>query len=171
MYWHINVLLLFFSSSNYYPNQFKVWNSPKHPYIIHVIKWWLFCKPIDCSPPGFSVHGISQAWILEWVAISSSKESSWPRDGTHISWQVILYHWATWGALQSLYPGGIRSAFSAFCLCPMRCDWANAIFLGWEDGLQPPVGSSACVCWASHLPKALIKIVVDSLAFFSSNVG
>ena len=31
----------------------------------------IFCKPMDCSPPGFSVHGISQARILELVVISS----------------------------------------------------------------------------------------------------
>ena len=37
------------------------------------------CDPLDCSPPGSSVHGILQAGILEWVAISSSRESSWPR--------------------------------------------------------------------------------------------
>ena len=47
---------------------------------------WIFCNPMDCSPPD-SVHGISQARILEWVAISS-RGSSWPRDQTHISaWQ------------------------------------------------------------------------------------
>ena len=40
---------------------------------------------MDCSPPGFSVHGISQGRILEWVAISFSKDSSWPRDRTCIS--------------------------------------------------------------------------------------
>ena len=39
---------------------------------------------MDCSPPGFSVHEISQARILEWVAISFSRGSSWPRDQTHI---------------------------------------------------------------------------------------
>ena len=39
-----------------------------------------------CSPPGSSVHGIFQARILEWVAISYSRGSSWPRDWTHISW-------------------------------------------------------------------------------------
>ena len=38
------------------------------------------CIPMDCSPPGSSVHGISQARILEWVAISSSRGSSQPRD-------------------------------------------------------------------------------------------
>ena len=37
-------------------------------------------RPMGCSPPGSSVHGISQARILEWVAMSSSKGSSWPRD-------------------------------------------------------------------------------------------
>ena len=38
------------------------------------------CYPTDCSPPGSYVHGISQARILEWVAISYSKGSSQPRD-------------------------------------------------------------------------------------------
>ena len=40
---------------------------------------------MDHSPPGSSVHGISQARVLEWVAISFSRGSSWPRDQTHIS--------------------------------------------------------------------------------------
>ena len=43
------------------------------------------CDPKDSSPPCFSVHGIFQPRILEWVAISLSKRSSWPRDWTHIS--------------------------------------------------------------------------------------
>ena len=34
------------------------------------------CNPMDCSPPGSSVHGISQARILEWVSISFSRGSS-----------------------------------------------------------------------------------------------
>ena len=55
------------------------------------------CDPMDHSPPGSSVHGISQARILEWVAISSSRGSSWPRDWTQVSGigRQILYHWAT----------------------------------------------------------------------------
>ena len=40
------------------------------------------CDPMDCSPLGCSVHGIFQARILEWVAISSSRGSSQPRDRT-----------------------------------------------------------------------------------------
>ena len=40
-------------------------------------RFWLFCDPMDCNPPVSSVHGISQARILEWVAISFSRQSSW----------------------------------------------------------------------------------------------
>ena len=45
----------------------------------------LFCDPTDYSPPGSSVHGISQAGVLNQVVISFSRESSQPRDGIHIS--------------------------------------------------------------------------------------
>ena len=44
------------------------------------------CDPMDCSPPGSSVHGILQAGILEWVAIPLSWVSSRPRDRTHVSY-------------------------------------------------------------------------------------
>ena len=44
------------------------------------------CSSMDCSPPGSSAHGIFQARILEWVAISFSRESSQPRDQTRISY-------------------------------------------------------------------------------------
>ena len=53
--------------------------------------------PMDCSPPGPSVHGISLARTLDWVALLSSWGPSRPRDRSHVScidgW--ILYHWAT----------------------------------------------------------------------------
>ena len=56
-----------------------------------------FRDPMDCSLPGSSVHGILQVRILEWVAISFSRGSSWLKDGTCTScfgsW--ILYHPAT----------------------------------------------------------------------------
>ena len=44
-----------------------------------------FCDPMDCSLPGSSVHGIFQARVLEWVAISFSRGSSQPRDQTQVS--------------------------------------------------------------------------------------
>ena len=43
------------------------------------------CDPMDCNSPGFSIHGILQARILERVAMPSSRGSSWLRDQTHIS--------------------------------------------------------------------------------------
>ena len=43
------------------------------------------CNPMDCRPPGSSVHGIFQARILDWAAISFSRGPSWPRNQTHVS--------------------------------------------------------------------------------------
>ena len=43
------------------------------------------CDPMNCSPPGSSLHGISQARILEWVATSFSRGSSRPRDRNRVS--------------------------------------------------------------------------------------
>ena len=58
------------------------------------------CDPMNCSPPGSSVHGIFQARIVGWVAISYSKGSSQPRDQTNVSCisctgRQILQHSAT----------------------------------------------------------------------------
>ena len=52
------------------------------------------CDPVDCSLPGSLVHGILQARILQWVAISFSRGSSWPRDRTWVSHFVgrCFYH-------------------------------------------------------------------------------
>ena len=52
------------------------------------------CDPTDCGLPGFSVYGIFQVRVLEWVAISFSRGSSRPGDQTHISsiGRRILYH-------------------------------------------------------------------------------
>ena len=57
------------------------------------------CDPMDCSPPGSSVRGISQVRTLEWIAISFCRGSSQPRDQTLTSCisKRILYHWATIG--------------------------------------------------------------------------
>ena len=65
------------------------------------------CDPMDCSSPGSFVHGILQARILEWVAISFSRGSSPPRDRTHVSCiprtaKQILYHCATWEASRNV---------------------------------------------------------------------
>ena len=58
---------------------------------------------MDCSPPGSSLHGLFQARILEWVAISYSRGSFRTRDQTQVSCvscigRQILYHCTTWKA-------------------------------------------------------------------------
>ena len=54
-------------------------------FLCSVAQWCLtLCDPLDCSLPSISVHGIFQARILEWVAISKSRGSSQPRDQTLI---------------------------------------------------------------------------------------
>ena len=56
------------------------YNNMGHAYMLSHV-----CDPLDCCPPGSSVHGISQARILEWFAIPFSRGSSQPRAGTHVS--------------------------------------------------------------------------------------
>ena len=81
---------------------------------------------MDCSPPGFSVHGISYGKILEWAAISFSKEifldQGWNPNLLHWSW--ILYSWATRKA-HSKYCCSIAQSYLALC-GPM--DWSTPGF-------------------------------------------
>ena len=61
-----------------------------------------FCDPVDYSSPCSSVHTFLQARILEWAAVPSSRGSSRPKDGTHVSW--CLLHWHA-GSLPLAPPG------------------------------------------------------------------
>ena len=89
------------------------------------------CDPMDCSPPGSSVHGIFQARILKWVVISFSRRSSQPRDQTRISyigWQ-ILSPWATWEPTFRLLTfsatGKAAFCFASPCSVIVPCCWIN----------------------------------------------
>ena len=53
----------------------------------------IMCDPMDCSPPGSSVHVILHARILEWVTVPSSRGSSWPRNLTHLSSNSCIGRW------------------------------------------------------------------------------
>ena len=87
--------------------------------------------PVDYSPPGSSVHGISQARILEWVSMSFIRRSSQPRDRTHVSCigRWILYHWVTWEVqlhcgFYTLYNPviyGFRQLYNDMCLLLLWC--------------------------------------------------
>ena len=90
----------------------------------------ILCNPLDCSPPGSSVHGILQSRILEWVVISFSRGSFPARDQTHVSYisctgRWILYHWATGEA-----PANCR------CCCYFKMLLRLEIVTYLEDRLQ-----------------------------------
>ena len=86
------------------------------------------CDPMDCSPPGFSVLGISYAKILEWVVISFSRGISWARDQMYVSCidRQILYHWATGEAqkgsvaLTEFSKGSIIFRITLVCPLPLH---------------------------------------------------
>ena len=61
------------------------------------------CNPVEYSLPCSFVHGILQARILEWVAISFSRESSWPRDWTQVSC-IAGRHFNLWATREAPNP-------------------------------------------------------------------
>ena len=92
------------------------------------------CNPVDCSPPGSSVHGILQARTLEWVATPSSRGSSQPRDQTRASYSsCIAGGFFTREPLGEAREGPYRNAIVCLRLFPqvhlhMRApvqDWKN----------------------------------------------
>ena len=80
-----SLLDLSFSSSTskstlIYELCFVIWFVPLCSSVyMHAQSCLTLCDPMDCSPPGFTVHEIFQARILEWVVIFFSRGSSWPR--------------------------------------------------------------------------------------------
>ena len=78
------------------------------------------CNPMDYSLPGSSGHGIFQARVLEWVAISFSRGSSWPRDRTRVSF-IAGRRFAIWATREA--PKGIwKERPLAVPLLPQCCD-------------------------------------------------
>ena len=81
------------------------------------------CNPMDCSPLSSSVHGIFQAWILEWVTISFSRGSSRPRDRTQVS-SIVGRRFTVWATREALWiqPGIFRERQQqlTFTQCPFE---------------------------------------------------
>ena len=63
------------------------------------------CYPMDCSLPGSSIHGIFQARILEWGAISFSRRSSWTKNWIQV-FHIVGRCFTVWATreVQPLYP-------------------------------------------------------------------
>ena len=94
------------------------------------------CNSMDCSLPGSSICGIFQARILEWVAISSSRGSSWPRNQIRVFCvsrigRQSLYHCTTWEAPYMAY-SQIYAKFRAHCKHPHE----HSAAMGHTSGCQ-----------------------------------
>ena len=76
----------------------------------------LFATPMDCNLPSSSVHEILQARILEWVAISFSRGSSWPRDRTCISC-ISGGFFTDWATGEDFMVNISVSVYVCMCVC------------------------------------------------------
>ena len=99
------------------------------------------CDPMDSSPPGSFVHGIFQARIVEWIAISYSRGSSWPKGWTCISYifcigKQIVYHCST------------REAQIPF----IYCRWKISFFINTPNNMYETADSF----WGPLLPFPLL---------------
>ena len=84
-----NISVIFLCLADWMFEKLKSWDSTLLDRGVRVCEFiqscLTLCDPMDCSPPGSSVHSILQARILEWVVMPSSRGSSRPRDWTHVS--------------------------------------------------------------------------------------
>ena len=115
------------------------------------------CNPMDCSPPGSSVHGIAQERIVEGVAISFSRESFQPRNQTQVSYTAGRFftlfssmlaprsskHHSLWGKRESILTSGSSLLLNAFihAMAPHSSVLAWRIPGTGEPGELPSMGS------------------------------
>ena len=105
----------------------------------------ILCYPMDCNLPGSCAHGISQARILEWVAIPSSKGFSRNRDGTHVSCisctgRQVLHYMRHWESTFNSHTSALLASISFSKL------WLND-YLIWILKLLIQVGRFGLQLW------------------------
>ena len=112
------------------------------------------CDPMDYSPPCSSVRGISLTRMLKWVAVSSSKGPSWPRDQTHVSCISCLlvkgkhFHVLKFRRHRSLHGASFL---------PTPVPGSPPKRQAWAQLLMTPSRDALCILH-SHLPRALTPI-------------
>ena len=127
------------------------------------------CNP-DCSPPGSSVHGISQARILKWVAISSSRGSSQPRDQTLISDIFCIGRQIFTTAPPGKHYGPIYQRVKHWlcvggCVCVVK---SIRLFFAEEGGLIFWVSSKNWQVWEISLINWSLWLVENWILLFES---
>ena len=107
------------------------------------------CNPMNCSLPGSSVHGILQARILEWVAISFSMGSSQPMDRNHVSWVYPYSSVSSWPRNRTGV-SGIAGGFFTI--------WATRIW-----GIEPIMARPGKTTVKSLVRKDMLEVVQRAL--------
>ena len=119
------------------------------------------CDPMDCSPPGSLVHGIFQAWILEWVAISFSRGSSLPRDRTQVS-RVVGRRFTIWATREAQVLYNISTFLRKWR--PIETGWLNlSVFMldlmksrkFWEGAMTRQRVWGRCSEWTGKTQQGL----------------
>ena len=114
------------------------WFISERDYPGHVSAIWLLCLSLICS----SVHGILQARIVEWVAISFSRGSSWPRDGIQVS-NTAGRLFTNWATREVTFSPLLKSN-----LCFVSWMWG---FATWYEPWCPPFPGSKISMPSNHL--------------------
>ena len=115
-----------------------------------------FCDPMDCSPPGSSIHGIPQARILEWVAVPFSRGSSLLRNWTQVS--LIVGRFFTIWATRESQPSDIWDGCGMFFIS--RTAFVLKMFKVWSgsqriDEISKSVGMLTFCIFFNHSFKCL----------------
>ena len=102
------------------------------------------CNPMDCSLLGSSVHGISQARLPEWVAVSFSRRSSQPRDRTQVSC-ISGRFFTIWATREAPEYNSLSQTLGARCVLEFRISHAllDTPRCNWNSTLKSNTVSSA----------------------------
>ena len=124
------------------------------------------CDPMDCRLPGFSIHGILQARILEWAAISFSWESSQPRNQTQVSC-IAGRFFTNWVIREAPPPASwvnYKTIPSEFLLYSFG---TSGILLkdSTDTSLSPTAWVNVPFIWENPLPKAWTPLLHQRSAF------
>ena len=136
---------------------------------LYRMSWSCFClldklclipyDPLDYSPSGSSVDGIFQVRILEWVAISFSRGSSWPRDQTQVSHVVgRLTVWAT----REVLAIGRGVLISSFCCSCTQVGRVRFSLYDVHKALQFTVRQRGRVLWGKPLCRIIVTKAIKS---------
>ena len=87
-----------------------------HSIVLVIQRCLILCDPTNCSPPGFSFHGILQARILEWIAVPFSRGSSWPRNRTLASC-IAGRFFTVWEDVRRFYANTMPCDRRALSIC------------------------------------------------------